>query len=110
MAKSNRTTSKARRAKAAFATFAKLGETIEGARSDAKDQQFNIGHAADILATLGEEIGMPLAGRSDMEWQGLGCRVEYIARVIRGHVTGLAAALETIERACMSLGREGGAQ
>jgi hypothetical protein len=110
MAKDNRTTSKARRANVATHTLAQLAEKVEGARSAAQDEQFNITHAAELLEALGEHIGQPHVRRSTLEWQDLGLRVEYVARVIRGHASGLAAPLETIERAAMSLHREGGAQ
>jgi hypothetical protein len=113
MAKGNRTTSTSRRATAAKATPAasvsKATDTIRRDAERATDQQYNLGHLAALLAMVGDEIGTPFADRPTLEWQELGCRVEYLAAQLKRHTADLATALAGVEGAVTGL-RVGGGQ
>ena len=58
---------------------------------------------------MGEEIGEPNDERTELECQDWGLRVEYVASLIKVHVSALAEALDIIETATDSL-VDGGAQ
>ena len=72
-----------------------VGAAIE----EASRQRFNLGHLGKLLLSLGEEIGEPHAERTDLEWQDLGLRVEYLANQLGAHVEALDEALDVIEEA-----------
>jgi hypothetical protein len=72
---------------------------LAGAIESASEQRFNLGHLGRLLLSLGDEIGTPHSGRTDLEWQDLGLRVEYLAKVLLDHVDALDEALEVIEEA-----------
>jgi hypothetical protein len=57
---------------------------------------------------LAEHIGTPNAGYSDMEWQTLGSRVDYLARQLQRHCEALKSSLNDIESAACRL-RDGSA-
>jgi hypothetical protein len=90
-----------------------LSRRWPAARDAADDERLKVGHLACLLRALGDEIGQPHVKRSFMEWQTLGCRVEYPADVLDGHVAEMGKALTASERAEMGLGcairAEGGA-
>lgn len=77
----------------------RLADKIEAARNAADDERFNLGHAAGLLALLGEQIGEHGADEES------GLRVEYLARQIKRHGADLAAALVKIERVAMAMRR-----
>lgn len=61
-------------------------------------QRYRLGHLSALLRLLADEIGEPHAERTDLEWQDLGLRVEYVADLLAEHVDDLERALETLER------------
>lgn len=76
---------------------------VAGERA-ARAQQFNIGHAVELLLSQAREAGSACAGRKvadarDMERRWL--RVEYLTDLIASHTRRLAQGLDTIEGARM---------
>lgn len=66
----------------------------------ARDQQFNIGHVTELLASQAQEAGTLCAGSKstdarDMERRWL--RVEYLTGLLAGHVADLAQGLSSVE-------------
>jgi hypothetical protein len=100
MAKSNRTTSKARRANVARVTplpRSIAADILRRSENGARDHQYKFGHVAELLGLLGDQIGAPHAKRSTVEWQELGQCVNYVAEQILCHAAGLGRALDGVE-------------
>jgi hypothetical protein len=71
----------------------------------ANQEKHNFGHAIALLALLGDEISAPESGRTDIEWQELGNRVEYVVGQLERHVLDLGKSLDTIDEARARLRR-----
>jgi len=89
MAKDNRTTSPARRASVATATICQLED-------EAHAEAFGLQHLAALMMLMGENVGTPGAGLTDMATQELGLRIEYLASLIKRHADVISAALVDI--------------
>ncbi len=72
------------------------------------DERYRIQHAAALLLMLGDDIGTPFSGRSDLEQQELGARVEYLAEQIEAHCKALGAGLEALIEAAQRRPRDAG--
>jgi hypothetical protein len=63
----------------------------------ATEQRFRLGHLANLLKSLGDEIGRLPAERASLECQDLGLRVEYVSDLLAEHADKLGEALDTME-------------
>ncbi len=80
---------------------------LMAAEESARDQQFNIGHAAALLTTLAREAGEACVGGKvdSRKMQGSWLRVEYLARQLKAHVSDLDRSLAEVEGVHMQMGR-----
>jgi len=79
-----------------------MREALQSAERAARDQQFNIGHAAALLVLLAQ-AGPSTEADAEMARRWL--HVEYLAEAIAGHVAGLTVALDGVEAALSRIGR-----
>lgn len=70
---------------------------LEAAFHEAMEQRFRLGHLANLLKSLGDEIGTLPAERVSLDCQDLGLRVEYVADLLAEHADTLGEALDTME-------------
>jgi hypothetical protein len=61
------------------------------------EQRFRLGHLANLLKSLGDEIGRLPAERASLECQDLGLRVEYVSDLLAEHADKLGEVLDTME-------------
>lgn len=63
---------------------------------EAMQQRFRLGHLANLLKSLGDEIEALPVERFALEGQDLGLRVEYVADLLAEHADTLGKALEAM--------------
>ena len=80
---------------------------LTGGEHAAREQQFNLGHAVELLASQARDAGTACVTRKldSLDMQQRWLRVEYLADLIGRHVADLARGLEKIEGATASIGR-----
>jgi len=74
-------------------------EKLQVAEQVSRDQQYNIGHAAALLATMAREAGIKCIGRrgGDLDMEARWLRVEYLAGLIEGHADALGGGLDKLD-------------
>jgi hypothetical protein len=109
MAKGNSTTSTPRRATAAKATLAsaQASTRICGLEDDAHAEVFCLGHLAELLE-LGDHVGTPHAGWSNMDMQEIGLRIEYLGGLVKRHADAIGLTLGEVRSTAERL-QKGGA-
>lgn len=68
---------------------------LAAALQDAMEQRFRLGHLANLLKSLGGEIGEATPGHDNLS--DLGLRVEYVSDLLAEHADKLGEALDTLE-------------
>jgi hypothetical protein len=68
---------------------------LAAALQEAMEQRFRLGHLANLLKSLGGEIGESRAERDNLG--DLGLRVEYVSDLLAEHADKLGEALDTME-------------
>ncbi len=72
-------------------------ESVQRSLAETKDAIFRVGHAAELVRYLGQEIGQLGAKRSSTDWDQLGLRVEYLADLLLSHVSELDVGIKRAE-------------
>jgi hypothetical protein len=85
-------------------------DTLSRAENDARLLQFEIGHAAALLALLARAAGEPGSNFTRRTRERHWLQAEYLAERIAQHVRDLSDALDKVERVAgrLSQGRDGG--
>ena len=79
-----------------------LRDKLASAEHEARDQQYNIGHAAALLTTMAREAGGKCVGTKKADSRSMEARwlcVEYLASQIERHVAELGAGLDKVDGA-----------
>src|SRR5580704_5666710 len=95
MASSNRTTSTPRRATAAKAASSPK-EIICRLEDEVSAEAYGLGHLGELMELMGDCVGTPGAGWTNLQMQQIGLRIEYMAGLVKRHAEVIGKALGEI--------------
>jgi len=106
MAKGNRTTSTARRATAAKATF-RPSDILCRLEDEAHAEVFGLQHLSELMGVWGDHVGTPYAGWSNMDMQEIGNRIEYLGGLVKRHADAISNTLGEVRSTAERLPKAG---
>jgi hypothetical protein len=101
-----KTTSTSRRATAATAAPSPK-EILCRLEDQAHAEVFGLGHLSELMELMGECVGTPGAGWTNMQMQHIGLRIEYLGGLVKRHAEAIGNALVEIRTTAEQMEKRG---